>query len=50
MGSGDRVQITNIGGISFGFCISRFPFLVTISVFFLFWAVTIGIGKGYDHA
>lgn len=48
MGSGERLSFEQSGGFGFGIFIARFPFALTIGVAFLFWTLTIGLGRAYD--
>lgn len=48
MGSGDRFTCGNSNGFGLGFYYTKFPFAHTISINFLFWYISIGIGKAYD--
>ena len=48
MGSGDRFDYGKCNGFGLGFYYHKFPFNHTISINFLFWYVSIGIGKAYD--
>lgn len=49
MGSGDRFTFGSSNGFGLGFYYTKFPFEHTISINFLFWYVSIGIGKAYDE-
>ena len=48
MGSGDRFTFGSSNGFGLGFYYTKFPFDHTDSFNFLFWYVSIGIGKAYD--
>lgn len=48
MGSGDRIKLYRSGCFGIGVTLARFPFALTLNILFLFWTLSIGLGKGYD--
>lgn len=53
MGSGSRLQFypLGLGGdwcFSLGLSLSSFPFALTVSVNFMFWGMSLGLGRAYD--
>ena len=49
MGSGNKFSYGKTESFGMGFCISRFPFELTIGINFAWFYLSIGFGKGYDQ-